>query len=64
MPVMTRSTRHSETTISMIDPDPLLNDPLGSPTWREYVSSRQVVVQERSQHKSNSGECYVGGKEL
>jgi len=55
MPVMTRSARHSETTTSMIDPDALLNDQLDSLTQREDASSRQVAVQERWEHKSNSG---------
>lgn len=64
MPVMTRSARHSETTISVIDPDALPNDRVGSLTEREYVSSRQVAVQERWEHKGNSGACYMGGKEV
>ena len=62
MPVMIRSARHSETTASMICPDALLNDPFGSLTQREYVSSRQAAVQECWERKSNSGECYMGGK--
>lgn len=52
---MTRSARHSETTVSMIDPDALPNDRVDSITQREYVSSRRVAVQERGEHKSNSG---------
>src|SRR6266849_6654302 len=66
MPVMTRSAIHSETTISMIDPDDaLLNDRVGSLTQREYVSSRQVAVQERGEHKGNSGTCVTwAGKEV
>ena len=62
MPIMTRSARHSETTISMIDPDALLNDPVGSLAQREYVSSRQVAVQERLEHKRSSGTCYMRRK--
>lgn len=61
---MTRSTCHSETTISMIDPDALLNDPVGSLAQRDYVSSRRVAVKERREQKRNSGECYMGGKEV
>jgi hypothetical protein len=61
---MTRSARHSETTVSMIDPDALPNDRVDSITQREYVSSRRVAVQERGEHKSNSGACYMGGKEV
>ena len=55
MPVMTRSARHRETTISMIDSDALLNDRLNSLTQREYATSRRVAVQQRREHKSNSG---------
>jgi hypothetical protein len=61
---MTRSALHSETTISMISPDALLNDPFGSLTQRECVSSRQLAVQERWEHKINSGACYMSGKEV
>jgi hypothetical protein len=66
MPVMTRSARHSETTISTINPDALLNDPVGSLTQRklEYVSSRQLEVQGLREQKSNSGTYYMGGKEV
>ena len=64
MPVMTRSARHSETTISMIDSDALPNDRIDSLTRLNYVSSRQVALQERWDHKSNSGACYMGGKDV
>ncbi|KAF8476409.1 hypothetical protein DFH94DRAFT_110786 [Russula ochroleuca] len=54
---MTRSARHSETTISMIDSsNASLNDRGGSCTQRGSASSRrQVVAQGRGEQKSNSG---------
>ena len=61
---MTRSARHRETTISMIDSNALLNDRLNSLTQREYASSRRVAVQQRREHKSDSGACYMGGKNV
>jgi len=60
---MTRFARHCETTISTIHPDALLNDRVESLTQRVYVSSGQVVEQERWEYESNSGACYMGGKE-
>jgi hypothetical protein len=63
---MTRSqaARPGETTISMIHSYASLNDRGDFSTRQDSVSSRQVAVEELREHKSNSGTCYVDGKEV
>lgn len=49
MPIMTRSGRHIETTIPMIDPNTSLND------QRCFASSREVAAKEPEVHRDDSG---------